>query len=342
MNRNSELRKLPAKSTVELANILEEMQAWKVLMSAIKRDDNSSKYSLTQINGRQRPTLGTLLALLVDCELFRAADYLAINILGEPPVRRPRSTPSPPPESDIPDAIEDTSPQLVPYIDLESACHWHDDDAKLLGSGAFGSVFLGHLPQLNHKAVAVKKLQTDVTSNDKQYRHANLVQLLGYSCDGPCYCLVYEFMSNGSLQDRLACLDSPFVENPTSEPLKYELRLHIAHDVARGLVYLHTAGESPLIHRDVKSANILLGTNFTAKLGDFGLVRLSGDHNPNNSGSVSGTAGTSAYMAPEALQSGEITVLCDTFSYGVVLMEILTSLAPIDETRECWDLVSIV
>ncbi|XP_051916695.1 interleukin-1 receptor-associated kinase 4 isoform X2 [Hippocampus zosterae] len=207
------------------------------------------------------------------------------------------------------------------------------DGGRRLGEGGFGTVFKGFL---RDKPVAVKKLNLidDISPDELQIqfnqevqtltllKHENLVDMVGYSSDGQYPCLVYAFMSNGSLLDRLACFES-------SPPLSWRQRCLIADGTARGLEYLHSNHH---VHRDVKSANILLDENLVAKISDFGLTRAS----------AKGTAstmiterivGTCAYMAPEALR-GEITPKSDVFSFGVVLLEILSGLSPADESRE--------
>ncbi|XP_072291856.1 interleukin-1 receptor-associated kinase 4 [Eucyclogobius newberryi] len=202
-----------------------------------------------------------------------------------------------------------------------------------LGQGGFGTVYKG---TLRDREVAVKKLNPveNVTMEElhvqfnqeiqtlQMLKHENLVDMVGFSCDGPNPCLVYAFMSNGSLLDRLALLDD-------SAPLSWGQRCCVALGTAQGLGYLHANHH---VHRDVKSANILLDDNFVAKISDFGLTRASSKHSSSTvmTGRV---VGTSAYMAPEALR-GQITPKSDIFSFGVVLLEILSGLAPADEDRE--------
>ncbi|XP_029992035.1 interleukin-1 receptor-associated kinase 4 isoform X2 [Sphaeramia orbicularis] len=207
------------------------------------------------------------------------------------------------------------------------------DGGSRLGEGGFGTVYKG---LLNNKPVAVKKLNAmDSISLDElqvqfeqeiqtlqMLKHKNLVDMIGFSCEGQHPCLVYAFMANGSLLDRLACLDE-------SPPLSWCQRCLIVMGTARGLEYLHSNHH---VHRDIKSANILLDENFAAKISDFGLTRASAKHSSTTmmTGRI---VGTSAYMAPEALR-GEITPKSDIFSFGVVLLEILSGLPPADEKRE--------
>uniref|UniRef100_UPI0037E84C96 interleukin-1 receptor-associated kinase 4 n=1 Tax=Semicossyphus pulcher TaxID=241346 RepID=UPI0037E84C96 len=207
------------------------------------------------------------------------------------------------------------------------------DGGSRLGEGGFGTVYKG---LLNDKPVAVKKLNPmDDFSIDelrvqfdqeietlRVLQHENLVDMVGFSCDGQHPCLVYALMANGSLLDRLACLDG-------SPPLSWRQRCTIAEGTAGGLEYLHNNHH---VHRDVKSANILLDEHFVAKISDFGLTRASAKRTLTTM-MTERIVGTRAYMAPEALR-GEITAKSDVFSFGVVLLEILSGLSPAAENRE--------
>ncbi|KAM3926961.1 interleukin-1 receptor-associated kinase 4 [Leptodactylus fuscus] len=200
-----------------------------------------------------------------------------------------------------------------------------------IGEGGFGIVYQGYL---KGEKVAVKKLTTmaDASLQDlkdqfkqeiktmAQCHHENIVKLLGFSSDGDNYCLVYTYMSNGSLLDRLACLNS-------TPPLSWSRRCNIVLGTANGIKYLH---ENNHVHRDIKSANILLDDDFTPKISDFGLARATG--HLARTMMTERIVGTTAYMAPEALR-GEVTIKSDIFSFGVVLLEIISGLAPFDEER---------
>ncbi|XP_069620839.1 interleukin-1 receptor-associated kinase 4 isoform X2 [Ranitomeya imitator] len=200
-----------------------------------------------------------------------------------------------------------------------------------IGEGGFGMVFQGHL---KNQYVAVKKLTNiaDASLQDlkdqfeqeiktmAQCHHENIVKLLGFSNDGDNYCLVYTYMSNGSLLDRLACLNN-------TAPLSWNRRCNIMLGTAQGIKYLH---ENNHVHRDIKSANILLDDNFTPQISDFGLARATG--HLARTMMTERIVGTTAYMAPEALR-GEVTIKSDIFSFGVVLLEIISGLAPFDEDR---------
>ncbi|KAG1701193.1 Interleukin-1 receptor-associated kinase 4 [Nymphon striatum] len=214
---------------------------------------------------------------------------------------------------------------------------------RLLGEGAFGSVFYGYL--INIGQVAVKCLKGDASiikqfQNEvqvlSQVQHENILHLFGYSFTEQVSCLVYEFMPGGSLLDKLACKFG-------ADPLNWLQRLRIAVETARGILYLHTSATKPLVHRDIKSANILLDNNLHSKIGDFGLVR----QGAKGSGAASTVVktmtvfGTSVYMPPEAFR-GDISTKMDVFAYGIVLLEILTGLPPQDSNRDEEDLLTFM
>ncbi|XP_066579600.1 interleukin-1 receptor-associated kinase 4 [Amia ocellicauda] len=201
-----------------------------------------------------------------------------------------------------------------------------------LGEGGFGVVYRAYF---NKKVVAVKKLTTipDFSLQElklqfiqeiqtlKTLQHENLVEMVGFADDGEHPCLVYLYMFNGSLLDRLACLDG-------SPPLPWSMRCSIAEGTASGLEYLHANHH---IHRDIKSGNILLDKMFVPKISDFGLTRASAKQM--STVMTERIVGTTAYMSPEALR-GEITMKSDVFSFGVVLLELISGLPPADDSRD--------
>ncbi|CAN4089632.1 unnamed protein product [Withania somnifera] len=204
-----------------------------------------------------------------------------------------------------------------------------------LGRGGFGVVYKGELD--DGTQIAVKRMEAGIVTNKaldefrseiavlSKVRHRHLVSLLGYSVEGSERILVYEYMPQGALSRHLF-----HWKNFKLEPLSWKKRLNIALDVARGMEYLHTLAHQSFIHRDLKSSNILLGDDFRAKVSDFGLVKLAPD---NEKSVVTRLAGTFGYLAPEYAVTGKITTKADVFSFGVVLMELLTGMMALDEDR---------
>ncbi|KAE9600732.1 hypothetical protein Lal_00045557 [Lupinus albus] len=204
-----------------------------------------------------------------------------------------------------------------------------------LGRGGFGTVYKGELE--DGTKIAVKRMELGVISSKaleefeaeiavlSKVRHRHLVSLLGYSIEGNERLLVYEYMPLGALSQHLFHWKSLKLE-----PLSWSQRLAVALDVARGMEYLHGLARETFIHRDLKSSNILLGDDFRAKVSDFGLVKLAPD---GEKSVVTKLAGTFGYLAPEYAVMGKITTKVDVFSYGVVLMELLTGLMALDESR---------
>lgn len=158
------------------------------------------------------------------------------------------------------------------------------------------------------------------------YRHDNVLPLYGYSITGPQPCLVYQYMSGGCLEQRLR------LRHDSEKMLNWKKRLNVARGTARGLQFLHTIGDKPLIHGDIKSANILLDQNDEPKIGDFGLAR-EGPHSDYTHMKVSRIHGTRPYLPDEFLRAKQISTKVDTYSYGVVLFEIATGLSAYSENR---------
>ncbi|XP_062227205.1 receptor protein kinase TMK1-like [Phragmites australis] len=206
---------------------------------------------------------------------------------------------------------------------------------NVLGRGGFGVVYKGELH--DGMMIAVKRMEAAVVSNKAldefqaeiavltKVRHRNLVSILGYSTEGNERLLVYEYMPNGALSKHLFQW-----KQSELEPLSWKKRLNIALDVARGMEYLHNLGHHRFIHRDLKSANILLGDDFRAKVSDFGLMKDAPD---GNSSVATRLAGTFGYLAPEYAVTGKISTKSDVFSFGVVLMELITGMTALDDSH---------
>ncbi|KAK9074906.1 hypothetical protein SSX86_003225 [Deinandra increscens subsp. villosa] len=206
---------------------------------------------------------------------------------------------------------------------------------NILGRGGFGTVYKGELH--DGTKIAVKRMESGVLSEKGQdefkseiavltkVRHRHLVALLGYCLDGNERLLVYEYMPQGTLSRFLFDW-----EKEGLKPLEWTKRLIVALDVARGVEYLHGLAQQSFIHRDLKPSNILLGDDMRAKVSDFGLVRLAPD---GKASLVTRLAGTFGYLAPEYAVTGRVTTKIDVFSFGVILMELITGRRALDETQ---------
>lgn len=192
-----------------------------------------------------------------------------------------------------------------------------------LGHGGFGPVYKGLMP--NGIEVAVKKLSLDSRQGVREFtnevklllrvQHKNLVMLLGCCVQGPEKMLVYEYLPNKSL-------DYFLFDKSKSPSLDWMTRFRIIMGVARGLLYLHEEAPERIIHRDIKASNILLDEKLNPKISDFGLARLfPGEDTHLNTFRISGTHG---YMAPEYAMHGYLSVKTDVFSYGVLVLEIVS------------------
>ncbi|XP_058756657.1 probable serine/threonine-protein kinase PBL7 [Vicia villosa] len=204
----------------------------------------------------------------------------------------------------------------------------------LLGEGGFGRVYKGHMESIN-QVVAIKQLDRNGLQGNREFlvevlmlsllHHPNLVNLLGYCADGDQRLLVYEFMSLGSLEDHLHDI------SPGKKRLDWNTRMKIAAGAAKGLEYLHDKANPPVIYRDLKCSNILLGEEYHPKLSDFGLAKLGPvGENTHVSTRVMGTYG---YCAPEYAMTGQLTLKSDVYSFGVVLLEIITGRKAIDYSK---------
>ncbi|KAB1207871.1 Cysteine-rich receptor-like protein kinase 2 [Morella rubra] len=196
------------------------------------------------------------------------------------------------------------------------------NEANKLGQGGFGTVYKGVLP--DGREIAVKRLFFNNRHRAADFynevnmissvEHKNLVRLLGCSCSGPESLLIYEYLPNRSL-DR-------FIFDPIrGKTLNWEKRHEIIVGTAEGLVYLHENSNIRIIHRDIKASNILLDSRLRAKIADFGLARSFQDDKSHISTAIAGTLG---YMAPEYLAHGQLTEKVDVYSFGVLVLEIVT------------------
>ncbi|XP_057538789.1 serine/threonine-protein kinase RIPK-like [Amaranthus tricolor] len=209
--------------------------------------------------------------------------------------------------------------------------------SNFLGEGGFGPVHKGFIDDkirvgLKAQPVAVKILDLDGSQGHREWlaevillgqlRHPHLVKLIGYCCEDEHRVLVYEYMPRGSLENQLF--------RRFSASLPWLTRLKIAIGAAKGLAFLHEA-EKPIIFRDFKASNILLDSDFTPKLSDFGLAKDGPEGDDTHvSTRVMGTQG---YAAPEYIMTGHLTAASDVYSFGVVLLELLTGRRSMDKTR---------
>ncbi|GJM94907.1 hypothetical protein PR202_ga11591 [Eleusine coracana subsp. coracana] len=217
-------------------------------------------------------------------------------------------------------------------------------DANLLGQGGFGYVHRGLLP--NGKEIAVKQLKLGSGQGEREFQaeveiisrvhHKHLVSLVGYCISGGKRLLVYEFVPNNTLGVPLTCKTNiVFGHQGKDRPtMEWPIRLKIALGAAKGLAYLHEDCHPKIIHRDIKASNILLDFKFEAKVADFGLAKFTSDNNTHVSTRVMGTFG---YLAPEYASSGKLTEKSDVFSFGVMLLELITGKRPVDTTQTFMD-----
>ncbi|TYI24234.1 hypothetical protein ES332_A06G219200v1 [Gossypium tomentosum] len=226
----------------------------------------------------------------------------------------------------LPMASKKGSVAVIEYRLLEAATN-NFRESNVLGQGGRGRVYKACFD--GKFLAAVKKLDGGGHNVEREFenevdwmikiQHQNIVSLLGYCIHGESKLLVYEMMQNGSLESQL--------HGPTrGSALTWQLRMKIAIDVARALEYLHEHCNPPVIHRDIMSSNILLDSNFNAKLSDFGLTVVTGSQNKNVK--LSGTLG---YVAPEYLLEGKLTDKSDVYAFGIVLLELLVGKKPLEQ-----------
>lgn len=216
------------------------------------------------------------------------------------------------------------------YDELKK-CSNNFSESNEIGSGGYGKVYRGMLS--DGQVVAIKRAQQGSMQGGLEFKteiellsrvhHKNLVGLVGFCFEQGEQMLVYEFMANGTLRESLS--------GRSGIHLDWKRRLRIALGSARGLAYLHELANPPIIHRDVKSTNILLDENLTAKVADFGLSKLVSDSSKGHvSTQVKGTMG---YLDPEYYMTQQLTEKSDVYSFGVVMLELITAKQPIEKGK---------
>ncbi|XP_015972139.1 probable receptor-like protein kinase At2g42960 [Arachis duranensis] len=215
--------------------------------------------------------------------------------------------------------------------DLELATNRFSAE-NVIGEGGYGVVYRGRL--INGSEVAVKRLLNNLGQAEKEFRveveaighvrHKNLVRLLGYCIEGVHRLLVYEYVNNGNLEQ--------WLHGAMSQHgiLTWEARMKVILGTAKALAYLHEAIEPKVVHRDIKSSNILIDSEFNAKVSDFGLAKLLDSGESHITTRVMGTFG---YVAPEYANTGMLNERSDIYSFGVVLLEVVTGRDPVDYSR---------
>lgn len=246
--------------------------------------------------------------------------------------------PTPRSEGEI---LQSTNVKSFTFSELKTATRNFRPDS-VLGEGGFGSVFKGWIDEHSFAAtkpgtgmmIAVKRLNQESLQGHREWLaevnylgqlyHPHLVKLLGYCLEDEHRLLVYEFMPRGSLENHLFRRGSYF------QPLFWNLRMKVALGAAKGLAFLHSA-ETKVIYRDFKTSNVLLDSNYNAKLSDFGLAK---DGPTGDKSHVSTRVmGTYGYAAPEYLATGHLTTKSDVYSFGVVLLEMLSGRRAVDKNR---------
>ncbi|XP_019464269.1 PREDICTED: probable receptor-like protein kinase At5g18500 [Lupinus angustifolius] len=291
-------------------------------------DRNSEKVTIITKNGDNSSHSGSFVHFEKDAYGSQSGEES-----GEKSVYRSSSHPitAPSPLSGLPEFSQLGWGHWFTLRDLEVATNRFSKD-NIIGEGGYGVVYRGQL--VNGSPVAVKKLLNNLGQAEKEFRveveaighvrHKNLVRLLGYCIEGTHRLLIYEYVNNGNLEQWLhgAMRQYGF--------LTWDARIKILLGTAKALAYLHEAIEPKVVHRDIKSSNILIDDDFNAKISDFGLAKLLGAGKSHITTRVMGTFG---YVAPEYANSGLLNEKSDVYSFGVLLLEAITGRDPVDYSR---------
>ncbi|CAK8563864.1 unnamed protein product [Lathyrus sativus] len=290
-------------------------------------DKEAEKVLLQTKNGEYSSQSGSFVHVEKDVAGSQSGDESGARRLS---AHRPSVT-SPSPLSGLPEFSHLGWGHWFTLRDLELATNKFSKD-NIIGEGGYGVVYQGQL--INGNPVAIKKLLNNLGQAEKEFRveveaighvrHKNLVRLLGFCIEGTHRLLVYEYVNNGNLEQWLhgAMRQYGF--------LTWEARIKILLGTAKALAYLHEAIEPKVVHRDIKSSNILIDDEFNAKISDFGLAKLLGAGKSHITTRVMGTFG---YVAPEYANSGLLNEKSDVYSFGVLLLEAITGRDPVDYSR---------
>ncbi|KAK9070736.1 hypothetical protein SSX86_011138 [Deinandra increscens subsp. villosa] len=233
-------------------------------------------------------------------------------------------------DADAGGAPELKGTRLCPFEELKR-CTNNFSEENIIGTGGYGKVYKGTLD--TGRVVAIKRAQQGSLQGANEFKteiellsrihHKNVVSLVGFCYEQGEQMLVYEYISNGTLKDNLSGM--------AGMKFNWMKRLKVALDSAKGVTYLHELADPPIIHRDIKSNNILLDDHLNAKVADFGLSKLLGDESKGYvSTQVKGTLG---YMDPEYYMTQQLTEKSDVYSFGIVLLELITARSPIHKGK---------
>ncbi|KAF3783342.1 G-type lectin S-receptor-like serine/threonine-protein kinase SD2-5 [Nymphaea thermarum] len=314
---------------------------------------NATTLVATQARSRSHLSVFSIIGITIGCLALVFAVFRC--------VWRPRAVSSIADIKDEEDSEEDkdeleeeeflkTLPGLPPRFTFAALRDATNGFSQKLGMGGFGTVFGGTLP--DGTRVAVKKLET-LRQGSRQFRaevatigsisHVNLVRLRGFCADSRHRLLVYELLPNGSLdrwlfEPRPPTSATKAQDQPSTGLLNWRQRHFAAVGTARGLAYLHEGCREPIMHLDIKPQNILLDDRFVAKLSDFGMSRLLGEGETTQV--VTAVRGTPGYLAPEWIRYSVATKKCDVYSYGMVLLELVSGrrnfVPEAEDPRHCY------
>ncbi|CAN6211884.1 unnamed protein product [Urochloa humidicola] len=290
--------------------------------------------------GGKSNSAGKLLGIILPIVFIAVVAAVTLYICNVRKKRRSRATKLPRPTHTVED-FETIKSTLISLASLRVATNNFDESNKL-GEGGFGAVYKG---DLSGQEVAVKRLSKGSNQGLEELRnelvlvaklyHKNLVRLEGFCLEEGERLLVYEYMANKSL-------DTILFDPEEKGRLDWRKRFNIIEGIARGLQYLHEDSQKKIVHRDMKASNVLLDADMNPKIGDFGLARLFGQDQTRDV--TSRIVGTFGYMSPEYVLRGQYSTKSDVFSFGILVIEIVTGMRNtgryFDEQNE--DIISIV